>query len=65
MSELRAKIASDLAVNVYAVQNSEDLELFMMRPEFSAPRGSSIKINAEVGGRIVRSAVDGFGLCRL
>lgn len=63
MSELRARIASDLAVNVYAVQNSEDLELFMMRSEFSASRGSSIKIHAEVGGRIVRSAVDGFGIC--
>lgn len=63
MATLFPKIASELAADVYAVQDEDELEVFLMRSEFSENPSNKVHLQADVGGRIIRNAVDGFGVC--
>lgn len=63
MNRLSPLTAAELAQGVYDVQDDMQLKLFMMRPEFSADSSQKQHLEANVGGRLIRSAIDGFGVC--
>lgn len=63
MERLSPRIAAELAQEIYAVQVESELEIFMMRPEFSSNKRAKRDLEANVGGRLIRSALDGFGVC--
>lgn len=64
--ELDPKISSELARDIYTVQSELEFKFFLKaRDEFTdAPEGKA-KLTANVGGHIIRSASDGFGVCAL
>jgi hypothetical protein len=63
--ELSPSVASELARGVYGVQARITLVGFLARPEFSDNTAQKLHLKAEVGGRIIRNATDGFGLCAM
>ncbi|MDH5355670.1 MAG: lipase family protein [Gammaproteobacteria bacterium] len=65
MPELSPRKASELAKEVYFVQSESNLPFFLARPEFSSSKSDKKHLVAEVGGRLLRTAKDGFGVCAL
>ncbi|WP_250460115.1 lipase family protein [Microbulbifer litoralis] len=63
MNRLSPLTAAELAQGVYDVQDDMQLKLFMMRPEFASDNSSKQHLEANVGGHLIRHAVDGFGVC--
>lgn len=65
MSELTPKVSSELAKEVYAVQNESLVKFFLARKEFSNSGGDSKHLMAEVGFRskFLINTQDGFGIC--
>ena len=64
MSELTPSEAATLAEGIYTVQNKYQFLAFKTRTKFFATSGTS-QLDADIGGRIVRNAKDGFGLCAM
>ena len=62
--ELSPTISSTLALQVYDINgsNPKALKVFLKNSIFSQQGGNAL-LKAEVGGRILRAATDGFGLC--
>jgi len=65
MSVLTPRIAAELAKEVYFVQNESTLPFFLARKELSASVNNKQKLTAQVGGRLIRTAKDGFGVCAM
>jgi len=65
MAELTPRIAAELAKEVYFVQNESTLPFFLARAELSAATDKKQKLTAEVGGRLLRTTKDGFGVCAM
>lgn len=63
MTELSPRVAAELAKEVYFVQDEKRLPFFLARPEFSTNTADKRHLEASVGGRLLRSARDGFGVC--
>lgn len=65
--ELSPMHASKLAFQVYDVSsgNSRALKLFLANEVFTQAKPGKTVVKAEVGGRVLRSAKDAFGLCAL
>lgn len=66
MSELNPPAAATLAKRIYDVQNPMLVDLFLKLPYFMATKKSETRhlhLNAEVGGRVILNATDGFGIC--
>lgn len=63
--ELSPPVASRMALDVYAVNGGDEYELkaFLNGNKFAQGNGGQKSLSADVGGRIFRSAKDGFGLC--
>src|SRR5690554_5871819 len=63
--ELTPRIAGELALDVYAINgaNKDDLKVFLTNKLFAKGKGNQKTLTADVGGRILRAAKDGFGLC--
>lgn len=64
MSELVAKVAAELAKEVYFVQDEFTVEAILSRPEFSKKSSDKQHLKATVGSRLVNTQ-DGFGICAL
>ena len=64
---LNPRAAATLADAVYTVGSGDDLALkaFLSNPLFSSNAQSQQTLNAAVGGRIIKSAIDGFGLAAM
>lgn len=62
MLRLTPKTAAELAKEVYAVQDNDEANIFMMRPEFSGAVNSKKHLSAKVGLRTLNVS-DGFGIC--
>jgi triacylglycerol lipase len=62
MTALKPVVAAELARDVYAVQQELELQIFMMRPEFSNSSGQKISVKARVGTRLINTR-DGFAVC--
>ncbi|GAB1255879.1 lipase family protein [Aurantivibrio plasticivorans] len=62
MARVAANIAAKLAADVYGVQDSIDLNLFMMSPQFSQKKGDQTALAGEVGSRLVNTR-DSFAVC--
>lgn len=65
MSELSPQSAATLAKDVYLLQStlaSVVDDFIESRPEFSTRSGTSVKLNADVGTRLINKR-DGFGIC--
>lgn len=62
MPAINPGVAASLANGVYAAQSEKTAEAFLKNPLFSQQLGSSQRINAEMGFRIV-NVKDGFGIC--
>ena len=65
MSQLSPRVAAELASEVYDVQSELFLKGFLARPEFSKIESNKKHLVAEVGGRLLRTTKDGFGVCAL
>lgn len=65
MTELSPRTAAELAKDVYGVQTEFALQGFLARPEFSHKKGEKQQLIAQVGGRIIKNASDGFGICAM
>ncbi|MFD1215805.1 lipase family protein [Microbulbifer celer] len=63
MERLSPRVAAELAQEIYAVQVESELEIFLMRPEFASNSNAKRDLEASVGGHLIRSATDGFGVC--
>ena len=64
-NELNPTLAAQLALGVYQVNSGNDrlLKAFLANRAFAQEDKSQSLLKAEVGGRILRAATDGFGLC--
>ena len=65
MSELTPTESAQLARDIYDVQNDIQFKAFLLNGMFSQKKTHKQKLTADVGGRIIRKAKDGFGLCAL
>ena len=65
MAELNPSMAASLASEIYSVQDEDAFQLFLARGIFSQKIAHQNKLTANVGGRIIRNARDGFGLCAM
>lgn len=65
MAELSPRVAAELAKDVYLVQNEKLLGALLTRPEFSKDKSVKTHLVAEVGGHLLRTSKDGFGVCAL
>ena len=65
MPELSPRIASELAKEVYFVQSDNNLKFFLARPEFSSSKTDKKHLVAEIGGQLLRTTKDGFGVCAM
>ena len=67
MRELTPKVSSELAKEVYAIQNENLVKFFLARSEFSHSSGDSEHLKAEVGFRskFLINTQDGFGVCAM
>ncbi len=65
MPQLSPRTASELAKEVYFVQSESNLPFFLARPEFSKEKSGKKHLVAEVGGQLLRTAKDGFGVCAM
>lgn len=67
MSELKPTATATLAARIYDVQNPMLIDIFLKLPYFKATEKSGTSphshLKAEVGGRVVLNAKDGFGVC--
>lgn len=61
---LKPKVASELAKDIYLVQNEQFIKVFLTRDEFSQAKGGAQQLNAEVGSRLFNTR-DGFGVCAM
>lgn len=63
--ELSPSIASQLAFSIYTANSRDDsaLRKFMSAKIFAQGNSNQTLLKAEVGGRVLRAARDGFGLC--
>lgn len=65
MSQLSPRVAAELASEVYDVQSELFLKGFLSRPEFSKDKSLKKTLVAEIGGQLLRTTKDGFGVCAL
>lgn len=65
MSQLAPRIAAELAKDVYDVQSDIFLKGFLSSPEFTRDKSNKKHLVAEVGGQLLRTSKDGFGVCAL
>src|SRR5690625_7742301 len=64
MANLNPNSAASLADDIYDLRDAEFLKVFLLRPEFSGRSSAhTTKLNATVGGRVIRGATDAFGVC--
>jgi len=64
-NELSPTLASQLALGVYQVNSGDDrkLKAFLSNQAFAQSNKSQSLLKAAVGGRVLRAATDGFGVC--
>lgn len=65
--ELNPAVAASLADTIYTVNsgNSISYKAFLSKKIFSSSSGSKITLTATVGGKLLLSAKDGFGVCSM
>lgn len=63
MTELKPRVAAELASAVYDVQTDLLFKAFLKRPEFTKNSAQKLPLNAEVGGHIIFRTTDAFGIC--
>lgn len=65
LNELLPSIAAELAHTVYAINSDDEkaLKSFLTKALFAQGYTGKILLHGEVGGRVFKSARDGFGVC--
>lgn len=69
MSKLSPTVAAELATDIYRVQTDNQVPIFLSHPAFSRtkskPPTAFRHLKAELGGRLILSRKDGFGICSM
>ncbi|KGJ96922.1 lipase family protein [Colwellia psychrerythraea] len=66
-NELKPELAASVADKVYAVNSGDSItyKAFLANKIFSSITDSKVTLNATVGGKLLLSAKDGFGICSM